>query len=106
MKQIRMGVIGYGQRGSSITRQILCKMPDVEIAAVCDTYADRVENAINDVQQRCGNTPLGSVDYRELLKSDSLDAVYVATSWESHIQVTHITHVCSFSSPGQFGHGL
>ena len=43
MKTIRLGVIGYGSRGRSITRKVLFSMPDVEVVAVCDEYADRTE---------------------------------------------------------------
>ena len=36
---MRVAVIGYGCRGSSITRNVLFKLDDVEVVAVCDEYA-------------------------------------------------------------------
>lgn len=87
MKRIRLGVIGYGSRGRSVTRKVLFSMPDVEVVAVCDEYADRTECAAADVTERYGKTPLSSTNYLDILSHDALDAVYVATAWETHVEV-------------------
>ena len=39
---VRLGVIGLGGRGCGQMKTLL-SMPDVEIPAVCDVYADRAE---------------------------------------------------------------
>lgn len=87
MKKFRFGVIGYGCRGSSITRKILLNMEDISVVAVCDAYSDRTEKAVNDVLAASGERPFGSVDYRDLLERTDLDAVYVATDWETHVEI-------------------
>jgi len=87
MKAVRFGVIGYGNRGRGITRHVLFSMPDVEVVAVCDEYEDRTERAVREVTERYGKTPLSSTNYLELLSHDAVDAVYVATSWETHVEV-------------------
>lgn len=87
MKTIRFGVIGYGNRGRGITRKVLFALPDVEVVAVCDEYADRTERAVAEVTERYGKTPLSSTNYLDLLSHDALDAVYVASSWETHVEV-------------------
>ncbi len=84
---IKIGVIGYGNRGRSMTKNILCRMEDVQVVAVCDEYSDRAEGAAADVFQKTGNTPFSTTDYRELLALENIDAVYVATSWETHVEV-------------------
>ena len=86
MKKIDLAVIGYGQRGSSMTRHILLGLPDVSIVAVCDEYADRAEQAADDVEKGSGKRPFSTVDYREILAKKP-DAVYVATSWETHVEI-------------------
>ena len=43
MKKLRIGIIGLGQRGMSMLKSIWLGFDEVEISAVCDTYADRVE---------------------------------------------------------------
>ena len=86
MKKLKLGVIGYGCRGRSMMR-LLMTMPDVEITAVCDEYADRTEAAAAAAEAQYGRRPFASVNYRDLLAQASLDAVYVATSWETHVEI-------------------
>lgn len=86
MDSAKIGVIGYGQRGSSITAHILLNMPDVEVTAVCDEYADRAEQAADNVAAKSGKRPFSTVDYREILAKKP-DAVYIATSWETHVEI-------------------
>ncbi len=87
MQKVKMGVIGYGCRGSSIVKNILLKMPDVELVAMCDKYTDRTEAAVKLVSDTYGHAPFGSTDYKELLAHGGMDAVYVATDWETHIEI-------------------
>ena len=86
MKQINLGVIGYGNRGSSLTKDVLLKINDINVAAVCDDYADRVENGIGDIEKASKKRPFGTTDYNKIL-DHGLDAVLVSTSWETHVEV-------------------
>ena len=36
MKSVRLAVCGAGNRGSSITLNVICALEDVEIVSVCD----------------------------------------------------------------------
>lgn len=87
MEAFQIGVIGYGQRGAGITKSVLLNMQDVTVAAVCDEYADRVERAREEVKAARGNDPKGYTDYHVLLADKAVDAVFVATSWETHVAV-------------------
>ncbi|MBQ7336507.1 MAG: Gfo/Idh/MocA family oxidoreductase [Clostridia bacterium] len=87
MKTVKMGVIGYGNRGTGLTKDVLLHMKDVEIIAVCDNYADRVEKAADLVEKAGFRRPFGSTNYMDILNMDSLDAVLVSTSWETHVEV-------------------
>lgn len=87
MKKINVGVIGLGSRGYSVLCGLLMGMENYRIGAVCDKYADRVEAAKNEVESKCGYVPFDTTDYRALLEYDSLDAVLIMTSWESHIDI-------------------
>ncbi len=88
MKKIRMGVIGLGNRGHGVMNNVILNLKDVEVTAVCDEYEDRCERAIGTVKEKSGKEPFSTTDYRELLKSGLVDAVYVATSWEMHIKIS------------------
>ena len=86
MGKIRMGVIGFGCRGCDITYNLL-RFDDVEVTAICDKYADRVENGIDITKEKKGYTPFGTQDYKELLSRDDVDAVYIATDWCMHFPI-------------------
>lgn len=85
--KIKMGIIGYGCRGRSITKKVLFKMDDIEIVAVCDEYKDRAELAATEVEERYGKRPFTSTNYIDILDYEGIDAVYISTSWETHVEV-------------------
>ena len=85
--KIKLAVIGVGCRGLSMLKNVITIIEDFEITAICDLYQDRVDAAIKLVTEKNGNTPYGSTDYKEILKRDDVDAVYVASSWESHVEI-------------------
>ncbi len=87
MKKIRMAVVGYGQRGSSVTTSSLHHIDSIVVTAVCDLYEDRVAQGVKDSEEKYGTKVFGTKDYRELLTRDDVDALYVACSWEYHIEV-------------------
>ncbi len=87
MKKLKIGVIGVGGRGFGMIRSVLSKMSDIEIVAVCDEYQDRVERAQAYVQENCGYTPYGSVHSDDVLDFEGIEAVYIATSWETHVEI-------------------
>lgn len=99
-KTIRVGVIGLGQRGMQLIEPLL-KMEDVRIVAICDPYADRVENAAGTVTKAGFPEPFQTDDYRELLSLENLDAVVIATSWEHHIEIA----MESMKKRDFYGHG-
>ncbi|MBQ7406396.1 MAG: Gfo/Idh/MocA family oxidoreductase [Clostridia bacterium] len=89
MKKIRMGVIGLGKRGQSIMKDVILGFNDVDVVALCDEYQDRVEEANAAVKEARGHdAEIMTTDYRDVLNKDVVDAVYVATSWETHFAIT------------------
>jgi len=86
MKKIKLAVIGTAGRGT-FHACMLSEMDDVEITAVCDVYEDRVNNAADRIEQITGKRPNIYSDYNALLKSEKLDGVIIATSWQTHIPI-------------------
>lgn len=84
MKTFRVGVIGLGKRGFSLTRDILCEMEGVTVTAVCDLYEDRVENAAKLIEEKCGNVPKKTLDHREVIADADVDVVCIFSAWETH----------------------
>ena len=88
MKTVKFGVIGLGHRGFAMLRDVLIPVEGVEFVAVCDEYADRAESAAKLVEEKKGKRPaVVTTDYREVLTGGKVDAVYIATSWETHIGI-------------------
>ena len=87
---VKVGVIGTGNRGSSLIRELL-KIEDVEIKAVCDLFQEKAEKAaLLCVQTREQNPKVYYHDehtWKELLDKEKLDAVIIATYWDSHAPI-------------------
>ena len=86
-KKIKVGVVGLGQRGSSLTQAILCLFDDIKIEYVCDLYEDRTENVATTINNKLGYRPKTTLDYRDIINDESIDAVMVYAAWEAHIPV-------------------
>ena len=87
MEKVKLGVIGLGRRGFSMIRDVILAFDDVDIVAVCDLYSDRVKDASDLILERRGTAPFCTEDYRELIEKGGVDAVYIATAWESHTEI-------------------
>ena len=87
VKKIKLGVIGLGKRGYSMIRDVILAFDDVDVVAVCDTYEDRIENAAAKIRERRGNEPYCTTDYTDLLENGGVEAVYIATAWETHTEI-------------------
>lgn len=86
MKDIKLGIIGLGARGTMLLNSVILPMGE-RVSAVCDVYADRAENAAKAVEKAQGTAPKIYTDYRELLKDDEVTAVLVSTSWAYHTDI-------------------
>lgn len=87
MKKVKFGIIGLGDRGYGMLRDVIADMKDVEVIAVSDYFPDRIENAIKLVKEKSGVDAKGYGNYLDLLKDENVEAVYVATSWQTHAEV-------------------
>jgi predicted dehydrogenase len=90
MDKVRVGFVGTGSRGGSLLGNLL-DIDGVEIRAVCDVVPERVRKA----QQRATTAgrpepagyPGSESGFEKLCGRDDLDAVYIATPWDSHAQI-------------------
>ena len=86
-KKVRFAVIGLGGRGFGMLRDVILTYDDAEITALCDLYPDRCQRAFDAVKERRGYEPFVTDDYKQILKRDDVDLIYVATYWETHIEI-------------------
>lgn len=85
---VRVGVVGVGNRGSSLLR-LLLSMKDVSIPALCDINVPRLAAGQEKVHQSGQPKPEGysrnEHDFERLMSRNDLDAVVIATPWEWHV---------------------
>ena len=79
---INIGVIGTGDRGGGLI-PLLKEIKDVHVAACCDVLPFRLEEGL----QKAGKKAKGYVDYREVLDSKNIDAVLIATPFNTHSKI-------------------
>ena len=86
-KNVRLGFIGVGFSGQNHINEML-KRNDVEIVAFADPDAQMIAmtKAILDEssQHKCAYYSEGDDDYKNLLKREDIDAVFVASPWRLH----------------------
>ena len=86
-KKVNLAVIGLGQRGAELLKNVYTEHPDVEFIALCDVYEDRVEETARMLKEMGRVEPKKFSDYREMLKMPELDAVLICASWEMHSEM-------------------
>ncbi len=88
MSKIRVGCIGLGQRGGSMTKQIVNNFSDrAEVVAVCDTYEDRTKTMADWVEAQGHKRPFETCDPYAVIHRDDVDAICIFTAWEWHIEL-------------------
>ena len=88
LDQVRVGLIGHGQRGGTLLPDTLHTKQAI-VTAVCDLRLDRAQKAAEKVKKTAGNEPAvfgGSEDaWENLIARDDIDVVIIATPWEWHV---------------------
>jgi len=84
-QKLRVGMIGCGGIANNKHMPSLKKINRADIVAFCDIVEERAQKAANEY-----GVPGAKVytDYKELLKDNTLDAVYVCTPNKSHSFIT------------------
>ncbi|MCC6585348.1 MAG: Gfo/Idh/MocA family oxidoreductase [Bryobacterales bacterium] len=86
--RINIGLIGTGGRGRNhIADLTKLKESNVTIAGVCDIYGPHREAAVTNIERAFGKKPRATVDYREMLAWEEIDAVILAAPDFTHSQM-------------------
>ena len=89
-KTVKVGVIGTGGRGTSHVNTLLT-IDGVEIAALCDLVESKAVNAAELCEKAGKKRPTiyckDEYSYKELIDKEKLDAVIIATYWDSHTAI-------------------
>ena len=85
--RVKLGFIGTGMRGQWMV-SLAAKYPEVDIPAICDIDDGMIASALKILKE--GGKPEPRVykkndeDFRNMVKNEDLDGVYIATPWEWH----------------------
>ena len=81
--RLRIGIIGVGNRGFNTHLRTLTKLRGLgrklDVVAVCDVYSVHRDRAVELIRDQTGVEATAYVDHRELIASDDVDAVCIAT---------------------------
>lgn len=87
-ERIQIGVIGAGGRGQALMKDVeQCRDLNVAVTAICDVWRPNREKAAAMAAKTWGEAPRQTVDYRELLSWESVDAVLIATPDFAHSRI-------------------
>ncbi|MGH9660566.1 MAG: Gfo/Idh/MocA family protein, partial [Bryobacteraceae bacterium] len=80
---VRAAMIGTGNRGQFVLRGVL-EQPGVAVTAVCDLKPDRLDQAATIAGR---DKPAALRDWRELLARKDVDAVFIASPCDLHVEM-------------------
>src|SRR5438477_10459639 len=80
---VRVACVGVRGQGQSHIRAY-AKMPNVEIAAICDVDESILEKRLQDAEKLTNKRPAGFTDLRKVLEDKSIDAISIATPNHNH----------------------
>ena len=90
MKNIRVGIVGCGARGSGAVQR-LPKVPGVEVTAVCDVRREYLDRAVDAIAGATKHRPrafgTAADAWKGLCDWDGVDVVYNAMPWHLHAPV-------------------
>jgi predicted dehydrogenase len=78
---VSVGMIGVGNRGSYVMQGVIAQ-PNAKVTAVCDIKPDRLDKAATAAKAKT------YTDYRKLLDDKSIDAVYISTPCDLHVEMS------------------
>ncbi|MGD0199818.1 MAG: Gfo/Idh/MocA family oxidoreductase [Bryobacteraceae bacterium] len=80
---VRVACVGVRGRGQGHV-MAYCRLPNVEIAALCDVDESVLNQRLADAERITGKRPAAFTDFRKLLEDQSIDAVSIATPNHQH----------------------
>ena len=83
---VKIGIIGLGARAETLLASIF-KMQGIAVTAVCDTNPDRIARIESIFDSHQAARPKAFTDYRALLDDPEVEALFVPTSWNSHLTI-------------------
>ncbi len=81
--EVGVGMIGTGNRGSFVLQGVV-EQPGIKVNALCDLKPDRLDKGATLAAR---DKPATLKDYRELLARKDIDAVFIETPCDLHVEM-------------------
>lgn len=91
IKQVKVGIIGLGNRGSEHARLVDAVGPEkAKVTAICDIrpeFASKTQEYLKKNGRQNPAVYTGNKDaWKDLCRRDDIDLVIIATPWEDHVE--------------------
>ena len=83
---VNVGIVGLGPRAEVLLAAFL-QMDEVAVVAVCDLQQPMIDKTLGIFAKYGKPAPKTFLDYHQMLKMEELEAVFIPTSWNSHLAI-------------------
>ncbi len=87
MRTIRFSLCGAGRRGKEMCERVFSDMKGVELVAIADVSSEHANCVADIMLEKTGKRPNVYLDYKEMFEKEQPEAVFIASSWESHKEI-------------------
>ena len=95
-RTVGIGLIGLGARAETLFAGIR-QMEGIRIVSICDVKQERIDKFLDIFRSHSLPLPETFTDYHKLLGNRETEAVFISTSWNSHIPIA-----CDCLSEGKY----
>jgi predicted dehydrogenase len=85
-RAVKVGIVGLGPRAEVLLAAFL-RMDEVDVMAVCDLQEAPIQKTLGIFERYGKPTPQTFKDYHKMLELEELEAVFIPTSWNSHLAI-------------------
>ncbi len=85
-RAVKVGIVGLGVRTEVLLAAFL-RMDEMEVIAVCDLQEARIQKILEIFQKYGKPAPKTFTNHHDMLKLEELEAVFIPTSWNSHLAI-------------------
>ncbi len=90
IEQVKVAIIGLGNRGPGHLNHLLSMPSKAKVTAICDIRKERTDKAM-EILKKHNQQPAvysGTVDaWKEMVQRADIDLVIIATPWEEHVRM-------------------
>ena len=83
---VKAAIIGLGARAETLLATML-EMDEVQITSVCDYAQDKIDKILGIFDKHGRPRPTAYTNYHQMLEDKELEAIFVPTSWNSHLRI-------------------